>query len=206
MSIHTDQATVDRWLADGRWVEFAPGERVLNPTPSGVRQRRDDIEPTPPADWEAAQVCETCRVAREHGEFDGSDWRCPDCDNTGKRRHPVTVPCDHKGSEYLTNIHDGQQRIVCCNLCKSSSPLGRITVAWATVEWGPARVVATPSDSPDEPCVTILPRGVIGYWSRDGRPVQVPPVDLYVNAYTRDIDPQSLVGQWARGGTIEAAS
>jgi hypothetical protein len=35
-----------RWLA-------VEGERVLNPTPSGVRQRRADNEPTPPAEWSA---------------------------------------------------------------------------------------------------------------------------------------------------------
>lgn len=185
MSIDVDQATVDRWRADGRWVMFGEGEPCPEGTHGGVVvQRSPHHEPElegpcelcqgngyrPPV-WmvEAAKLCETCDgVGSIEGRNIASWDLCPDCSN-GKRRLAITVPCDVCGRWW---VH-------------GKKCLGITVPELAVVEWGPLRVVGFGLDGDDD-YVRLS----------DGTKATPPP----------DIDPQSLIGQWAIGGRIEVGT
>lgn len=177
MSIDVDQATVDRWRADGRWAMFGEGSGFYsdNPEPFGKVW-----EARPPA-WmmEAARPCENryCDdgvVRRDDGRQVGYCTLCVD----GKRRLAVTVPCDYcRGNKPPKNI--------VAPPCWKCVGRHRTTAAWATVEWGPLVVVGFGIDG-DVDYVRLS----------DDTKVTPPP----------DIDPHTLIGQWAIGGTIEVAS
>lgn len=171
---HVDQATADRWRADGRFVLFGEGERVWcfgSPT----------FEKRAPA-WmvEAAKPCETCGGSGVYGPTDevGRTARCRSC-SEGQRRHPVTVPCGFP-------LH------------------GRISTGLlAVVEWGPLVVVRYGKHRLNGEYVVVLVEPdsrrafrVVGH----SFPVQTEELTL-----PPDIDPQSLVGQFAIGGRIEVA-
>lgn len=207
-----DQATFDQWRESGRFVLFGEASRCecLNGLHEQGRcaaawpEVPGDRQYPPAAFVEATQPCEPCDGTgyHPHHRMEWHDIDCSDCTN-GKRRHPVTVPCVHQGSDYLTNLHDGTKRIVCCNLCKSASPLGRITVAHATVEWGPLPVVSYSQLYDPVPSHLMVPSVVVslrGSLLWDGErfgqttDLTLPP----------DVDPATLIGQWAIGGTIEA--
>ena len=148
------RATVDRWLADRRWVEFSTGGDL-------------------PAHWSAGTSdirCDNC------GAFASSlcSMACP-----GRRltsitgRLAVQVPCESRHHE---DAADG----VACPRCDD----GLVTVAWATTEFGPLRVVD------------------YRYRLRRSKPNQFELADGTYHDLTSDIEPICLPGRWARGGTI----
>lgn len=188
MSTDVDQATVDRWLADGRWVMF--GEGVSDPC-DHKRYSCDDIGcmgPLLPPAWmvEAARPCETCEGEGAAGMFCNAyaDPRMSHPCN-GKRRLAVTVPCLGCEGDGWERDQFGSVLVECRCYDDLDGSFGRITVAWATVEWGPLVVVGF---------------GIVGgadcvLLSDDTRATPPP-----------DIDPHTLIGLWAIGGGIEVAS
>lgn len=127
-----------------------------------------------------------------------ADWQDPTC--------AVTEPCDPVCSKCYRPRSNWDSACHCGWTVHGQPPLIRSrTVAHVVQDWGPWPVVERPSQSPDKPCVTILPRGMAMLWPRDGRPDDEPPSDIILNAYPPDVDPASLVGQWARGGRAVAS-
>ena len=157
-AIVTDQATVDRWLADGRWVEHDGGV------------------------WRGAAERLAVQVP------------CPDCEGEGTWGSTCTDFHEHCYDPRCITDPDRP-----CGHCTD----GLITVAWATVEWGPLPVLPNDDDVGSEPCLyysASSPVAALWYMKAtpDGWhvPITLPP----------DVDPQTLIGQWARGGSIEATA
>lgn len=187
---HVDQATADRWRADGRFVLFGEGEwpkMCPHSDPTECNGEHCDCPLRPPAAMiEAAQPCETCgddRVVtadgqRVHTRPVTERWiDCPDCKGDGQRRHPITVPCSCGGTD------QGLRRDGGCHLCYGSNRIS--TGLLAIVEFGPTLIddrLVTAGDS-----LFV----VTGDPENNGL-TEVPP----------DLDPASLVGQWAIGGRI----
>jgi len=210
MSIDVDQATVDRWRADGRWIVFGAGELEHDdhPLPACGDPGCEEVPPT----WmvEAAKPCETCGgKAKVPGAYHGPAdllFACPDCDD-GQRRHPVTVPCEWCAEDgWLMGEPDHYERgtdawIACdCNPNGDDPHDGRITVPeLAVVEWGPLRVHHNDhTPAPLRPCVEVWTDGVAFMWT----PTAVQRGIAQRLALPPNIDPQSLIGQWAIGGSI----
>jgi len=206
MSLDVDQATVDRWLADGRWVVVEPGdwkcERCGASFSLPLEMTCDDHHPVsiPPA-WmvEAAKPCETCDgVGSIEGRNIASWDLCPDCSN-GKRRFAITVPCDECDKGHVTcpkcgNYYEDEPGY------PDSFQMGRLAVAHAAVEWGPLRVRGDGRADSQWPGPHVEIIGSSAYmWtstaSGDCTNISaiLPPAS----------DPQSLIGRWAIGGSIE---
>ena len=80
--------------------------------------------------------CETCEgrgwdLIRPIG--DDTTTLCPDCVE-GRRKFDVETPCDHLGSEYLTNLNFGDGPVTGCDRCKSTR--GTITRTFTVGEHG----------------------------------------------------------------------
>lgn len=161
----------DRLDTDGQVVLFRKGNRILNPTPNGVRQRAADIEPTPPAEFvAAAEPCETC-VGR--GTLKRlSAYRS----GTMTRLDTKTVTCPH--------CVGGKRRITAVTPCGDCLPD-------VVVEWGPLIVVdLLGSALHDIDVVTVSRDGEVHYYHHyemTEDEIILPP----------DINPHTLVGQYA---------
>lgn len=187
---YVDQATADRWRADGRFVLFREGEfpkMCPHPDPTECSGEHCDCSLHPPtAMIEAAKLCETCGG----GGVIASPWtpddlavetsRCPDCSN-GQRRHPVTVPAFDDDGNWIAHPDARHTN-------------GRISTGLlAIVEWGPKLVVANAYGVDG----VFVHGGDLWFTHPNPRTwaAQLPP----------DVDPASLVGQWTIGGRIEEA-
>lgn len=203
-TIITDQDTLDRWLATGRWEQFGWECRYTQKPqwPAGNHAWCTDDDHRPPADWTEPPPCETCDgnggfkvdTAILYGIPGGEDWgeMCPDCGGTGKQRLAVQVPC------YCLPIREagGSWPYGDC-LVPERCTDGLVTVTWATVEWGPLPVIETSfcpkEDTDPHICIDYGDAVLIGVG--DEPEVPLPP----------GVDPQTLIGQWARGGSLVAA-
>lgn len=185
VTLDTDQATLDRWLAAGKWEQFAPG---VTTRCNGFPERlRPPVEP--PADWEP-QPCTACN-GRGYSLLD-PELPCRVCE--GVQRLAVTVPHRYQvglGDWRTCSSYD-------CPDCGDTG--GRITVAWATVEWGPLPVVKGFQNIVVPDCLVVTNEAGLwrvtgnNAWERGGANVS--------HWLPSDIDPASLIGQFARGGTI----
>lgn len=161
-TIHTDQATVDRWLADGRWVQFAPGVECCESYGTDDHKWQSHHEMLrPPADWKS-EPCETCdgygyglpHDAKFEGLLRNGGWTdelrrdfeiwvadesvpCHFCNGSGVPRLAVTVPCHYTAPHLDPSDHGNRWGIFGKSVCPKcfGSNDGHITVAWATVEW-----------------------------------------------------------------------
>lgn len=154
------RGSLDRWLAAKRWFDFS---------------RDGDL----PTDWSTGASgtrCDNCGASASSP----CSTACPHrlLTPTGQPRLAVQVPCElHEGGE-STAGGDGSPRCVD----------GLVTVAWATNDFGPLKVVD------------------YRYRLRRSKPNQFKLSDGSYHDVTPDIEPICLPGRWARGGSIEPIS
>lgn len=185
-------------------LQLTPAEwAAIEAAGSGVLFRAAEyVEPhpkkgtVPPAEFvEAAQVCETCAgkakvPGAHHGPADLL-FACPDCLD-GKRWVAAVVPCDCHG--------DGE-----CDRCRPSPhpatghddyTHGTVTVGHVIVTWGPhpVRSFSDPHHDDGHPHVCIDGSDAVLIRVADDPSITLPP----------DVDPQSLVGQYALGVEVVA--
>lgn len=196
INIHLTRDEAARLDADGRVVLFRLGDIVKHPTPDYPYH-----EFGPPAEFvEAAKPCETCvaglvptprRVT--NGPIVPVYGACPDC-HDGKRRVAVVVPC------YCKPIREAGKSWPYGD-CLVPEPCtdGYVTVGHVVVEWGPLLVSDIDADCPNDDHLYVD-------WAHIGGQRHV-----FLARCTRgdvtndewelqpDVDPQSLVGQYALG-------
>lgn len=151
------RATVDRWMAAGHWFDFSRDGELPGHWSAGPGDTR----------------CENCGAPASSL----CSMACPDRRLTSTRqRFAVHVPCEwHEGDSATAGR-------ATCPHCND----GLVTVAWATDEFGPLRVVGH------------------RYRLRRSKPNQFQLSDGSYHDVTPDIEPICLPGRWARGGSIEA--
>jgi len=199
--IHTDQPTWDRWSETGEWVLFRAAHSRLGPD-----GKFDWLAPHEFVEW--AKPCETCEG---RGCFDnpGADGRMyyPKCEMCldGKRRIAVMVETfdPHPYSEQSGRARLSRRRRVGEELILREMSgqwfTGRlVTVGHVVVEWGPLVVVDV---SPREGGHVVLRRMWAGtHW--DYRLIRLDHGVWQELTLPPDIDPATLVGQYALGGKV----
>ncbi len=105
-------ADIWRWVPDDgsqAVIAIVDGDRVLNPTPSGTRQRADEISPIPPAELVAATTA-TCDTCQGEGFVGPGPWclrqPCPNprC-HGGRLTIDINVECLHCGGFAFVQPH-----------------------------------------------------------------------------------------------------
>lgn len=194
MTLHLTRHEADRLTADGRVVLFREGVECCKFYRSGRHEYQSHRrEFRPPAEFvKAAQPCETCDprawVPRK------PDLPCGDCLD-GKRRVAVVVPCK-------CPCHGPCGPNPGCQCYRND---GFVTVATVVVTFGPLMVVSKPSDAEGRPYMVEPILSDTGEWWAFVCPAGVFAEAKLTRLYLPpDIDPASLVGQYALG--IKAAS
>lgn len=210
MNLHLTPAEWAPIEAAGSGVLFREGEPVSWADENGRTGR-------PPAEFvEAAAACETCWATGDENYH--PDLACADC-HDGKRRVAVVVPCNcscHVGIMALTSA---AQDCPCWVRMEARSGYelpgenpdttawvkrcGFVTVGHVVVTWGPLVIGAFPMLVGEQ---VIRSGDELWYWpsTAERRLVVDTPGGLQftepdVYPLPPDVDPQSLVGQYAIG-------